>query len=280
MSGQIEIRTTRLLQRAQDRLFLARAAGEGQVLGAAPTSVPVVPEGLFLQAVEALVKIDADWIPGGEGSLYLRPFMFASEAFLGVRPAAEYTFCVIACPVGAYFKGGAKAITLWVSDDYTRAAPGGTGDAKCGGNYAGSLIAQAQAIRNGCDQVVFLDAAEHRWIEELGGMNIFFVFDGGLVTPPLSGAILPGIIRASIVVLAQDTGLRVEERPYDFDSWKADAASGRLREVFACGTAAVVAAVGEVRHGGGSFAIGDQNDGPVTRHLREQLNNLARPAKD
>ncbi|WP_165191499.1 branched-chain amino acid aminotransferase [Caulobacter soli] len=241
-------------------------------------AMPAVPQALFLQAVEALVKIDADWIPGGEGSLYLRPFMFASEAFLGVRPAEAYTFCVIACPVGAYFKGGAKAITLWVSDDYTRAAPGGTGDAKCGGNYAGSLIAQAEATRNGCDQVVFLDAAEHRWVEELGGMNIFFVFDEVLVTPPLSGAILPGITRASIIALAQDAGLRVEERPYGFDSWRADAASGRLREVFACGTAAVVAAVGEVRHAGGAFPIGDRTDGPITRRLREQLVAIQRGA--
>ncbi len=241
-------------------------------------AMPVLPEALFLEAVEALVKIDADWIPGGEGSLYLRPFMFASEAFLGVRPAQEYVFCVIASPAGAYFKGGAKAITLWVSDDYSRAAPGGTGAAKCGGNYAGSLIAQAEAIRNGCDQVVFLDAAEHRWIEELGGMNIFFVFDDLLVTPPLSGAILPGITRASIIALAQEAGLRVEERPYDFDSWRADAASGRLGEVFACGTAAVVAAVGEVRHAGGTFLIGDGTDGPVTRRLRAQLVAIQRGA--
>ena len=154
--------------------------------------MPVIPEALFLEAVEPLVRFDRDWIPAGEGSLYLRPFMFASEAFLGVRPANSYTFCVIASPVGAYFKGGEKPITVWISDTYSRAAPGGTGAAKCGGNYAASLIAQAEATRRGCDQVVFLDAAEHRWVEELGGMNIFFVMeDGRLVTPPL-GTILPG----------------------------------------------------------------------------------------
>ncbi|AGW90161.1 branched-chain amino acid aminotransferase [Ralstonia pickettii DTP0602] len=135
---------------------------------AARMSMADLPEADFLRAVEALVDIDRDWIPGGgDGSLYLRPFMFATETFLGVRAAAEYVFCVIACPVGPYFKGGKSAVTVWVSDQYTRAAPGGTGAAKCGGNYAASLIAQTEASQKGCDQVVFLDAAEHRWIEEL-----------------------------------------------------------------------------------------------------------------
>ena len=235
-------------------------------------AMPPVPEDLFLQAIEALVRIDADWIPPGEGSLYLRPFMFATEAFLGVRPAAEYTFCVIASAVGAYFKGGAKPVTVWVSDDYSRAADGGTGAAKCGGNYAASLLAQAQAIAQGCDQVVFLDASEHRWIEELGGMNIFFVLDDGvLVTPPLGGTILPGITRDSIIALACDMEMEVRERPYSFDEWRADTASGRVRETFACGTAAVIATIGEVRHREGVFKVGDGTEGPVTRHLRDHL---------
>ena len=240
-------------------------------------AMPVLPEELFMGAVEALVKTDADWIPNGDGSLYLRPFMFASEAFLGVRPASEYIFCVIACPVGAYFKGGAKAVTVWAPDQYSRAAPGGTGAAKCGGNYAASLLAQAEAIENGCDQVVFLDAAEHRWVEELGGMNVFFVLEGGtVVTPPLAGTILPGITRESIITLAREAQLKVEERPYSFDDWRADVASGRLREAFACGTAAVVAAIGEVRHPGGAFKIGDGTDGPVTRRLRDELVGVQR----
>lgn len=235
-------------------------------------AMPVLPERLFLKAIEALVRTDADWIPTGEGSLYLRPFMFATESFLGVRPAAEYVFCVIACPVGAYFKGGFKPVTVWVSDDYSRAGPGGTGDAKCGGNYAASLVAQAEAIRHGCDQVVFLDSSERRWVEELGGMNVCFVFeDGTLVTPPLTGTILPGVTRESILTLARGMGLSVEERPYGFDQWQADAASGRLREAFACGTAAVIAAIGEVRHSQGGFRIGDGQDGPFTAKLREQL---------
>ncbi len=159
-------------------------------------AMPALPEISFLRAIEELVKIDVEWIPGGEGSLYLRPFMFANEAFLGVRPASDYRFVVIASPVGAYFKGGKKAVSVWLSADYTRAAPGGTGAAKCGGNYAASLAAQAEAIKEGCDQVVFLDAAERRWVEELGGMNVFFVFDdGSMVTPPLGGTILPGVTR-------------------------------------------------------------------------------------
>ena len=238
-------------------------------------AMPVLPDDLFIAAIEALVRADVDWIPEQEGaSLYLRPFMFSNEAFLGVRAAQEYMFCVIASPAGAYFKGGAKPVKVWVSDDYTRAAPGGTGAAKCGGNYAASLVAQQQAVQNGCDQVVFLDAAEHRWVEELGGMNVFFVFDDGSVRTPPLGTILPGITRASILTLARDAGMTVEEAPYDFDSWKADAASGRLREVFACGTAAVVAAIGEIRFTGGAQIIGDGSQGPVTSRLREQLTGI------
>lgn len=239
-------------------------------------AMPELPEGDFLAALDHLVGIDADWVPEGEGSLYLRPFMFASEAFLGVRPSREHVFCVIASPSGAYFKGGDKAIGIWVSETFSRAAPGGTGAAKCGGNYAGSLAAQAEAARNGCDQVVFLDAAERRWVEELGGMNVFFVMDDAtLVTPPL-GTILPGITRRSLMRIAQDAGLSVSERPYAFDAWKADAASGRLAEVFACGTAAVVAGIGEVRHAGGAFRIGDGTVGPVTRTLRDRLVGIQR----
>ena len=239
-------------------------------------AMPVVPEAVFLEAVEALVRIDADWVPIGQGSLYLRPFMFASETFLGVRPAQEYIFCVIACPVGAYFKGGAKPVSVWASEQYSRAAEGGTGAAKCGGNYAASLLAQAEAIRNGCDQVVFLDASEHRWVEELGGMNLFFVFDGKvLVTPPL-GTILAGVTRDSVIRLARENGLEVREQPYAFETWKTDAESGALDEAFACGTAAVIAAIGEVRHPAGAFKIAGGQEGSVTARLRDQLVGIQR----
>ena len=231
-----------------------------------------VPEDLFLEAIRQLVSIDRDWIPESEGgSLYLRPFMFASEVFLGVKPASEYIFAVIASSVGAYFKGGVKAISLWVSQDYSRAAAGGTGAAKCGGNYAGSLVAQAEASRHGCDQVVFLDAAEHRWVEELGGMNIFFVFDDGTISTPPLGTILPGITRDSLMTIARAQGLTVREEPYAFDQWRADAASGRLVEAFACGTAAVITPIGQVKSADGDFTIGSGGPGQVSNGLKETL---------
>ncbi|OLP54947.1 branched chain amino acid aminotransferase [Rhizobium rhizosphaerae] len=240
-------------------------------------AMPPIPEALFLEAVEQLVRVDADWVPAGEGaSLYLRPFMFASEAFLGVRPSQKYIFSVIACPVGPYFSGGAKPITVWVTEDYSRAARGGTGAAKCGGNYAASLAAQARAYEEGCAQVVFLDAAEQKWIEELGGMNIFFVFDDNRIVTPELGTILPGITRQSLLTLAREEGLEVSERPYAFADWKADSESGRLREVFACGTAAVVASIGEAKFEGGSLRMGNGAIGPVTERLHHKLTGIQR----
>ena len=240
-------------------------------------AMPELPEAVFLQAVEELVKIDQAWIPGGEGSLYLRPFMFATEAFLGVRPSHECLFVLIASSVGSYFKGGAKAVTVWLSDRYTRAAEGGTGAAKCGGNYAASLLAQAEAIEHGCDQVVFLDAAEHRWVEELGGMNVFFVFDdGSMTTPPLSGTILPGITRDSVITLARREGRTVREERYSIEQWRADAASGRLREAFACGTAAVISAIGRIKSTTGDIVIGDGSGGAITAALRAKLVGIQR----
>jgi branched-chain amino acid aminotransferase len=235
-------------------------------------AMPPLPEATFVESVRTLVRTDANWIPSGEGaSLYIRPFMIATESLLGVKPSAEYVYCVIACPVGAYFKG-ASAVTIWVSDQYTRAAPGGTGDAKCGGNYAASLAAQAEASKQGCEQVVFLDAVERKWIEELGGMNVFLVFDdGSLQTPPLNGTILPGITRDSLIVLARELGMTVREEPYSIDQWQADAKSGRLREAFACGTAAVVTPIGKVKGRQHDFTIGDGGPGPVAARLKAEL---------
>ena len=241
-------------------------------------AMPELPDELFVGSLEALVKADAGWIPTQEGgSLYLRPFMVASEAFLGVRPAGEYLYMVLATSVGSYWKGGAKTVSLWVSHDYTRAAPGGTGAAKCGGNYATSLIAQMEATRRGCDQVVFLDAAERRWIEELGGMNIFFVFDDGVLrTPPLTGTILPGITRDSILTLARAEGLRVEEEPYAIEDWRRDAESGRVVESFACGTAAVVTPIGKVSGPDYHFQIGSGAMGQTTARFLDALTAIQR----
>jgi branched-chain amino acid aminotransferase len=230
-----------------------------------------LPEAVFVEAVEQLVRIDRHWIPDGDGSLYLRPFMIASETFLGVKPSSEYIFAVIASSVGSYFKGGPAPVAIWVSEQYTRAAVGGTGAVKCGGNYAASLRAQAEAMEHGCDQVVFLDAVERRYVEELGGMNVFFAFDdGSLLTPPL-GTILPGITRDSIIALARDAGVTVREELYSFEQWRADAASGKLKEAFACGTAAVISPIGKVRATGGDFLINGGEAGPVAMGLRKQL---------
>lgn len=239
---------------------------------AARLAMPAIAPDLFVEAVRQQVLADAAWFPAVEGgSIYLRPFMFASEPFLGVRPARAYRFLVIASPVGNYFKSGAPAVSIWVSD-YTRAAPGGTGAAKCGGNYAASLVPTAEAFARGHDQVLFLDAAEHRWVEELGGMNLFFIHaDGSMVTPPLGGTILPGITRDSLIALARDEGLSVREERYALDQWRADAASGALVECFACGTAAVVTPVGKVADSAGEFLIGSGGPGQVTQRLRQRL---------
>jgi branched-chain amino acid aminotransferase len=241
-------------------------------------AMPPLPEDIFLQSLRELVRADAEWIPEQDGaSLYLRPFMFADEAFLGVRPSHSYRYVVIASPVGSYFKGRAKPISVWVADNYARAASCGTGAAKCGGNYGASLLPYRTAAAEGCDQALFLDAAEHRWVEELGGMNIFFVFeDGSITTPPLTGTILSGITRDSLLILGREMGFDIQERAYAIEQLVTDASSGRLCEVFACGTAAVVSAIGRVRGRGIDFAIGDGGIGPVSERLREELVGIQR----
>jgi branched-chain amino acid aminotransferase len=239
-------------------------------------ALPELPAEDFLTSIRSLVEVDAAWVPsGGETSLYLRPFMFASEGFLGVRPAAEVTYCVIASPAAAYFSGGLKPVSIWLSTDYSRAAPGGTGDAKCGGNYAASLAAQLEATAHGCDQVCFLDAVERRWVEELGGMNLYFVLDDGtVVTPELTGTILEGVTRMSILQIAADLGHPVVERRVGIDEWREGAASGRITEVFACGTAAVVTPVGRLASADGEVVTGDGSTGPVTSAVRQALLDL------
>ncbi len=238
---------------------------------AARLALPELPEEDFVEAITQLVSIDREWVPSGaEQSLYLRPFMFASEVFLGVRPSAHVTFMVIASPVGSYFAGGIKPVNIWLSQNYTRAAHGGTGAAKCGGNYAAGLVAQLEATEHGCDQVCFVDAVEQKWIEELGGMNLYFVHaDGRLLTPPTSGTILEGVTRDSILKLGAELGLTPEERPVSVDDWRGGVSSGEIREVFACGTAAVVTPVGRLMWSGGE--VGDGNAGEMTMRIRNSL---------
>jgi branched-chain amino acid aminotransferase len=244
---------------------------------AARLAMPELPVELFLQAVDLLVGTDAAWVPAEEGkSLYLRPFMIAVEPAVGMRPANEYLFLLIAFPVTPFFPGAVRPVTVWLSDEYVRAAVGGTGEAKCAGNYAGSLLAQRQAAEQGCDQVVWLDAVERRWVEEMGGMNLFFVLDGGtrLLTPALTGTLLPGVVRDSLLALAPELGLSVEEGRLSVDDWAKGVADGSLTEVFACGTAAVIAPVGRVKSRQGEWTMGTGEPGPVTMRLREALLDL------
>jgi branched-chain amino acid aminotransferase len=254
--------------------FRPAANGERFNRSAARLALPALPVEDFVAAADLLVKQDAAWVPTApETSLYLRPFMMATEVGLGVRPADDVTFMVIASPAAAYFAGGARQVTIWLSEEYTRAAPGGTGAAKCAGNYAASLIAQQEAIDNGCDQVVFLDAVERRWVEELGGMNVFFVLDdGSLLTPELTGSILEGVTRDTIVTLAGDLGHEVEQRRVDVDEWRKGVDSGRITEVFACGTAAVVTSLGTLRWRGGEVVLPTST--PVAEKIRTALVSL------
>ncbi|MFI5086698.1 MAG: branched-chain amino acid aminotransferase [Actinomycetales bacterium] len=240
---------------------------------AARLALPQLPEQVFLDAVAGLVKADAGWVPSGDGeSLYLRPFMIATEAFLGVRAAREVSFRVIASPAGNYFGRELKPVSIWISRNYARAGRGGTGAAKCGGNYAASLVPQQEAEANGCKQVLFLDPFNNNAVEELGGMNVFFVFrDGHIVTPALSGTILEGVTRSSVIALAKDRGLNVEERVITLDEWRDGVASGEISEVFACGTAAVITPIGLLKDA--TEHIGDENAkaGEVTMSIRAEL---------
>ena len=246
---------------------------------AARLAMPELPEEIFLAAAKALITQDQAWVPGAVGeSLYMRPLMIGTEAALGVRPSNEYLFILMASPAGAYFPAGVKPVTVWISDDYVRAAPGGTGFAKCAGNYAASLVAQKQAQGEGCDQVVWLDAVQRNYIEEMGGMNMFFVYQENgettIATPELTGTLLPGITRDSLLQLARELGYRAEERKITVDEWRAAIKSGRMTEVFACGTAAVITPVGHVKSKRGEWSINKGETGPVAARLREALLNL------
>jgi branched-chain amino acid aminotransferase len=211
-------------------------------------ALPELPTEYFLESIKQLIAVDGAWVPTApETSLYLRPFMFAKEAFLGVRPAAKVNYYVIASPAGAYFSGGVAPVSIWLSTTYTRAGHGGMGSAKTGGNYAASLVAQQEAYENGCAQVLFLDAQEGKYLEELGGMNVVLVTkDKRLITPD-SESILEGITLDSVLRLARDRGYTVEQRPVTIDEWRQGVDSGDIVEAFACGTAAVITPISEIK---------------------------------
>ena len=239
-------------------------------------ALPQLAEPDFLAALTALVRTDLGWVPAGdETSLYLRPFMYASERFLGVRPSREAEFLVIASPVGPYFGGKVAPVSIWVAEDYHRAGAGGTGAAKCGGNYAASLLPQQQAHDQGCEQVCFLDASTNTAIEELGGMNIFVVLaDGRVWTPELTGSILKGVTRSSIIALLTDAGHQVDERRILLTELQAGIADGSVAEVFACGTAAVVTAIGRLAGAGFNLTVADGVAGAVTTSVRAELTDI------
>ena len=245
-------------------------------------AMPELPEDMFLESLRQLVDIDQDWVPaaGGEAALYLRPFMISTQVGLGVHPADSYTYVLIASPAGAYFSGGVSPVKVWISEDYVRAAPGGTGAAKFAGNYAASLLAQAQAEEKGCDQVVWLDAIERKYIEEMGGMNLMFVYGSGdevkVVTPALSGSLLPGITRQSLLQVAEDLGYATEEARISVEDWKNDVASGAMTETMACGTAAVITPVGHVVGNDVDFTINGNEAGEITMKMRERLTAIQR----
>lgn len=243
---------------------------------AARLALPELPVELFVQAIHELVEVDQCWVPGGvDQSLYLRPFMIADESFLGVRSAHRARFLVIASPAGSYFTGGVKPVSIWLSENYARAGHGGTGAAKCGGNYAASLLPQEVAAANGCQQVLFTDSNTVDTIDELGGMNLFLVRGDTLVTPQLNGNILPGITRDSLISLAKARGLAVEEREVTVTEWREGRADGSITEAFACGTAAVITPILALKTASGEdIDFGDAAPGPLTMSLREELTGI------
>jgi branched-chain amino acid aminotransferase len=256
-------------------LFRPDANGERFAKSAARMALPELPVEDFVKTVTELVKSESKWVPKNVGeSLYIRPFMIATEVGLGVRPSNHATYLVITTPASAYFNPN-KAVTVWISTEFVRAAQGGTGAAKTGGNYAGSLLAQKQAAAEGCDQVVWLDATERKWVEEMGGMNLYFIKGSGkdatVFTPKLTGTLLAGVTRDSILSVAKDLGYKVEEGMLSVEQWRDGVASGEITEIFACGTAAVVSPIGAAKSAQGTWKTGDGEPGPITGQIRNHL---------
>jgi branched-chain amino acid aminotransferase len=227
-----------------------------------------------VQAMKALIDADRDWMPPEPGTMYVRPAMIATEAGLGVRPAKQYAYFIITAASGPYFQVTGRTLRIWVERKYARAAPGGTGAAKTGGNYAGSLLAAAKAAERGCDQVMWLDAVERRFVEECGAMNLMFVLDGVVTTPPTSGTILEGVTRESVAVLCSDLGIPFAERPVAVEHLIGAIQTGSCTEVFSCGTAAVLTPIGELVDGDKVYQVADGNPGPIGQRLYETLKDL------
>ena len=237
--------------------------------------IPHLPEEDFVQAVKAIVKVDEDWVPTEKGtSLYVRPFIIATDPFLGVAPSKTYLFIIILSPSGAYYASGLEPVGIWIEDDYVRAVRGGMGFAKTGGNYAASLAAQVKAHDAGYSQVLWLDGVERKYIEEVGAMNIFFKIDGEIVTPMLNGSILPGITRNSVLHLCKHWGYKVSERKISVDELLEAQKSGKLEEVFGTGTAAVISPVGKLRYKDDVMTIGDGKIGPVSQRLYDTVTGI------
>ncbi|MGN0733471.1 MAG: branched-chain amino acid aminotransferase [Emergencia sp.] len=234
--------------------------------------IPPMDEELFVEAVKAIVKVDKDWIPKGEGTaLYIRPFIIATEPFLGVRRATEYKFMIILSPVGPYFVNGLAPTKMYVEDEYVRAVKGGTGEAKCGGNYAASLKAQEIAHEKGYEQILWLDGIHRKYIEEIGAANAFFVIGDEVVTSELNGSILPGITRNSIIALCKKKGYKVSERKISIDELEEAYRAGQLKEMFASGTAAIVSPVGELLYKGERMIINNNEIGPIAQEMYDTI---------
>lgn len=237
--------------------------------------MPAFPEDMFIEAVQTLVKIEKDWVPTeSETSLYIRPFMFGSELTLGVHPAKAYKFLIICSPSAAYYASGVNPVKILVEEELVRAAKGGTGFAKCGGNYAGGILGQKKAAEKGCAQVLWLDANEHKYVEEVGTMNMMFKMNGEVYTPLLQGTVLPGVTRDSIIHILKDWGIKVNETSVAIDELMEAGHGGSLEEAFGTGTAAVVSPVGELLYREDSIVINDFKTGELTQKLYDYLTGI------
>jgi branched-chain amino acid aminotransferase len=280
--GQAMFEGLKAFKRLDGSLALFRPEMHARRLehGADRLCLPPVPAAHTLDAAKALIRVDADWVPGKEGTaMYLRPTVIATEGFLGVRPATRYLFFIIASPVGSYYAGGLKPVRIWVEADHVRAPRGGLGAVKAGANYAASLFAAQRAKKDGYDQVLWLDGKDHAFVEEVGTMNLCVIIGNSLVTPPLSDSILAGVTRDSVLVLAREMGLTVEERPLPMKELISAHTAGTLKEVFGTGTAAVISSVGELATAKEKLVINGGKVGPISQKLYEEISSIQRGAR-